>query len=141
MLRSNLIIPFGFPAIGYPRIYFYKLIDPITNEICYIGKTENPEKRCKQHCRAGYFDGNAYKDIWISNLVFKQNTYPVMDVFAWIDNSLLDLRAYKHEIQLINKFWSEGHPLLNKLPRRKFGIWEARIRNATFYKERNIFRV
>lgn len=140
MLQDSLIIPSDFPSFNHPRVFFYKLIDPITNEICYIGKAEDPKKRYKQHCRAGYFDGNAYKDIWITNLIFDLNTHPIMEVFAWIDDPIWIL-AGPHEKYLINKFWDDGHPLLNRQPKRKSGLWEARIRNAKFYKERNLFKV
>ena len=138
MLQSSLIIPSDFPSAHHPRVFFYQLVDPITSEICYIGKTEKPKARYKQHCRAGYFDGNAYKDIWIADLVFKQDRMPIMNVFAWIDDPIWTL-AGNHEINLINKFWNDGHPLLNRRPKRKHGIWQARIRNARFYQERKLF--
>ena len=44
--------------------FIYSLIDPITHEIRYIGKTSNPEDRLKRHlqkCYLNKYDKNTYK--------------------------------------------------------------------------------
>lgn len=49
-------------------VYIYALIDPITNELRYIGKTINIKKRLSRHItERNLFD--SYKDRWIRKLV------------------------------------------------------------------------
>lgn len=56
--------------IYYMKTYIYILIDPISNQIRYVGKSNNPEKRYKNHknrCR----DKNTHKRNWINKLKLK----------------------------------------------------------------------
>jgi hypothetical protein len=58
--------------------YIYMLIDPITNQVRYIGKANNPTERYKNHknrCR----DKNTHKRKWINKLRL-QNLYPEIEV-------------------------------------------------------------
>lgn len=58
--------------------YIYTLIDPITNQIRYIGKANNPQERYKNHknrCR----DKNTHKRNWINKLRLK-NIYPDIEI-------------------------------------------------------------
>lgn len=49
------------------KTYIYILVDPISNQIRYVGKSNNPEQRYKNHknrCR----DKNTHKRNWINKL-------------------------------------------------------------------------
>lgn len=62
--------------MNYTNIYI--LIDPITNEIRYVGKANNVKERFKNHknrCR----DTNTYKRHWINKLRLK-GLYPELEV-------------------------------------------------------------
>jgi hypothetical protein len=48
--------------------YIYGLIDPITNEIRYIGKSNNPQKRYPQHINEAKLN-NTKKSNWIKKLL------------------------------------------------------------------------
>lgn len=74
--------------------YIYILIDPTTNQVRYIGKTNNPVERYKNHknrCR----DKNTHKRRWINKLRL-QNLYPEIEV---IDKVPIDKWRYWE------KFW------------------------------------
>ena len=47
--------------------YIYGLVDSVTNELKYIGKTINSKKRLNEHIRESKFK-RTYKDCWISSL-------------------------------------------------------------------------
>jgi hypothetical protein len=48
------------------KTYIYTLSDPTTNEIRYVGKTDYPDKRYKQHLNSRL--NNTYKEQWIFGL-------------------------------------------------------------------------
>jgi hypothetical protein len=52
--------------IRIDKVYIYGLKDPRTNEIRYIGKSNNPERRYSQHFAAN--DDNSHKCNWIKSL-------------------------------------------------------------------------
>lgn len=63
--------------------YIYKLIDPITNEVRYIGQTDNPQRRFNGHLSsstnvksASY---NTHKSCWIRKLV-NSGYEPIMEI-------------------------------------------------------------
>jgi group I intron endonuclease len=60
------------------KSYIYSLIDPVTEEIRYIGKTINPSQRLCAHIRSGYKKGN-HKECWIYGLLEK-NLKPKMHI-------------------------------------------------------------
>ena len=45
--------------------YIYKLTDPITNDIRYIGYTKNPKKRIWEHIRDAKKEIRTYKCDWL----------------------------------------------------------------------------
>ena len=60
--------------------YIYALIDPITKEICYVGKTNNPQSRYAQHTsNPENWTGNGGKSVWVDSLN-QINELPVMYV-------------------------------------------------------------
>lgn len=86
----------------------YKLIDPITNEIRYIGLTFNDLKqRLKSHCSE---KSKSHKSNWVQSLK-KQGLKPVIESIE--DNILSYDEVCEIEIFYINKYKSEGHRLTN----------------------------
>ena len=61
-------------------IFIYELIDPITDETRYIGKTCNPSRRLKSHFLHVKNNLNCtYKENWIKSLK-KRNLKPVLNI-------------------------------------------------------------
>jgi predicted GIY-YIG superfamily endonuclease len=87
--------------------YIYCLSHPITDETVYIGKTKDPIKRFKDHCRKekNYYKTNLSK--W-KNLLFIEGLKPVLTV---IDENENDIDYW--EKYYISLFKSWGINLLN----------------------------
>lgn len=66
-------------------IYIYTLIDPIDKSIRYVGKTNNPERRLKQHLTSSK-KRKTYNNIWIYNLI-KDNQLPIMNIIDRCEES------------------------------------------------------
>lgn len=86
----------------------YKLIDPITNEIRYVGLTFNSLKqRLRSHCSE---KSKSHKSNWINKLK-KQGFKPI------IESIESDISSHEEvcerEIYWIGKLKSEGNPLTN----------------------------
>ena len=64
--------------------YIYTLTDPRTNQIKYVGKTNNPYYRFRMHIHEAK-NGNTYKQNWIKGLL-KSNLEPVFEIIDTIDN-------------------------------------------------------
>ena len=76
------------------KTYIYILVDPITNQIRYIGKSNNPFQRFKNHknrCR----DKNTHKRNWINKLRLK-GVNPEIEVI-----DMVDIKDWKYW----EKFW------------------------------------
>jgi len=64
----------------------YKLTDPITNEIRYIGKTKNKlEKRLYEHCTIRNLSKRNNKNNWIKKLI-SLGLRPIIDLIEIVDN-------------------------------------------------------
>ena len=86
----------------------YKLIDPITNEIRYIGLTFNELKqRLKSHCSE---KSKSHKSNWIQSLRNK-GLRPIIESIE--DDILSYDEVCDKEIFYINKYKLEGHKLTN----------------------------
>ncbi len=85
--------------------YLYALKDPITNEICYIGVTDNPKRRLASHCQVKSATGNMNKWIWVRGLV-NIRMKPTMVI-------LEENASTEDETKAIHEYWANGHPLLN----------------------------
>ena len=86
----------------------YKLIDPITNEIRYIGLTFNDlNQRLKSHCSE---KSKSHKSNWVQSLR-KQGLKPIIESIE--DNILSYEEVCDREIFYIDKYKLEGHRLTN----------------------------
>ena len=86
----------------------YKLIDPISNEIRYVGLTFNDLKqRLKSHCSE---KSSSHKSNWIKNLKSK-GLKPIIESIE--DNVSTYDEVCVQEIYWIDKLKNEGHPLTN----------------------------
>ena len=104
--------------------YIYALKDPRTNEIRYIGKSNDPEYRFKNHinkCR----DKNTHKRNWINELR-KEKMKPILEI---IDTVPID-KWKEFEKFYIKKYINEGCKLVNYTD----GGDGATFTNATSFK-------
>lgn len=86
-------------------IYIYALIDPISDEIRYIGKTKNIEKRYKQHLYPKKRD-NSKRAIWLKELKInglkpKIKVIDIADESLWSDMEKLYIAEYSSD-ELLN---------------------------------------
>jgi len=85
--------------------YIYALVDPITNDIRYIGRTANPKARLRTHLKK---DKNQAKSKWVEGLLAKGLTPKMV---------ILD-KAYGYEAVRLEDHWihrmiDEGCDLFN----------------------------
>jgi len=66
-------------------INIYILIDPITNKIRYVGKTNNIHKRFHKHISGSKRTTKSHKNAWINGLLKKQ-LKPIMEVIDVVSN-------------------------------------------------------
>jgi hypothetical protein len=122
------------------KVYFYTLSDPTTKEICYVGQTNDPDRRKKQH-----FDvnatGNLLKLLWVRALT-SENLRPVFTIILECDDTSISPKEY--EAELIEKYWNRGCPLLNIMSAKNhrnitrktiYNDYVKRIRSSRFYVE------
>ena len=83
------------------KILIYKLIDPITKEIRYIGKTKNSlTKRLYEHCTLRNLKTNTYKNNWVKQILklnLRPEIYMVEEVNDdnWIEREIYWIKFYK----------------------------------------------
>jgi hypothetical protein len=89
-------------------VYIYKLVDPITEMVRYVGQTKNPDKRLKEHLwiRGTYRDQRRTQ--WIDSLI-TQGLKPRMVILQEARSE----DAERIEQQWIDYYTKHGHPLLN----------------------------
>lgn len=86
------------------KYYIYTLDCPITNQIRYIGKSNNPEKRLKHHIA---YKGKCHKTSWIKSL---KGLKPILSI---LDETGCEKEAYKLEQYWISQLKSWGFRLVN----------------------------
>lgn len=94
------------------KTYFYYLIDPISEEIRYIGQSKHPQSRLRSHINdvKNGRDKNTRKSNWIKSLL-KQGVEPVMEVFETYLGT--PEGAHKREWELITEHLDRGVSLTN----------------------------
>jgi len=93
--------------------YIYKLIDPTTNEIRYVGQTNNIKRRYKNHISSSLNENsdsyNTYKARWIRKLL-KNNIKPIILI---IEECLSLEESNNREAFFIKKLTDDGYKLTN----------------------------
>lgn len=119
--------------LEYPTMAIYVLTDPLTRELVYVGITDNPERRYKQHCDPGIGAKNLGLRIWKYDLGLR-GLHPQMTVIELVDD--IQYGAGKRERELIKMMWEQGHPLLNKqgLGFMRHGIKKIKAYHARMYQ-------
>lgn len=130
-------------------VYIYKLINPIDNQIFYVGYTNNPKKRLIEHLRTkGRREKNIYKDN-IINKIIQFGLKPEMEIIdecSYLFNS--NLNKYEHEIlemYYIKKYRNDGVKLANLTDGGDGGCTSTKEvyqydENGLFLKKYNSFR-
>ena len=88
--------------------FIYTLIDPITNEIRYVGKANNPERRLEAHIYGSLESSNPHKHRWIKKLR-KSGLKPILHVIE----ICADSEWKQREIYWTAKYRKANHKLLN----------------------------
>lgn len=91
------------------KYLIYKLIDPRTNEIRYIGKTKNSlKKRLYEHLTKRNLTPKTHKNNWIKSLL-KENLKPIIEKIEevnednWIEREIYYIQHFKNKgINLTN---------------------------------------
>lgn len=87
------------------KTFIYVLIDPRTNQVRYVGKTDNIRKRYNHHL---IYNGKSHKTSWIKNL--KTNgCKPIIEVIDEVP--LIDWKFW--EVYWISQFKTWGFDLTN----------------------------
>lgn len=84
----------------------YKLIDPLSNEIRYIGKSVNPYSRFYRHIYEANKKGKKkYLYCWIKSLL-NQGLLPIIEIiewtFNWKNREIYWIKYYKKKYRLTN---------------------------------------
>jgi len=66
-------------------INIYILIDPVTKEVRYVGKTTNIKKRFNKHLNESRKSTTSHKKAWIKSLL-KKNLKPEMEIIDVVNN-------------------------------------------------------
>ena len=90
--------------------YIYALIDPITNNIKYIGKSNSPETRIRVHIHNAKFNkvSNVHLCRWI-NLLLNQGLEPELKIIEettfeiWREREIYWIDFYQNKFKLCNK--------------------------------------
>ncbi len=85
--------------------YIYALVDPLTSEIRYIGRTGKPKARLRTHLKK---DGNQAKSEWVATLL-EAGLMPQMTILEESSG----YAAVKREDYWIHRMIDEGCDLFN----------------------------
>lgn len=101
--------------------FIYVLINPLTNDVFYVGSTEHPKKRLSSHIRDSRKSLNHLhqtdKERYITDML-AAGTEPTMTV---IEVTKL-ATALEREQYWINALWGQGYVLTNRLGVVSFGF-------------------
>lgn len=93
--------------------FIYVLKDPISEEIRYVGQTDNPERRYSRHLANSLNEKSheyqTHKSRWIRKIV-DENNFPIIEI---IEECNSYLESNKREKYYIEKFTKKGFKLTN----------------------------
>ena len=96
-------------------ISMYVLMDPITNDIRYVGQTVDPQNRYRNHIWEAKENNRNHKERWIVSLL-RKNKRPIMKII-W-SGQLTSDEANKVESKLI-RYYKTKYKLTNALDRSR----------------------
>lgn len=89
----------------------YILCDPETDKIYYVGQTDCPDRRFREHCnQPGNIRSNPFLAEWLLQLR-ERGLQPKMTI---IEKTYIKVIANQREQELIKEYWDNGHPIMNK---------------------------
>jgi hypothetical protein len=106
-------IEWGSPATTSPRqwykerIFIYALADPFTQEVCYVGRSDNPQRRLIEHLKD---TTNPDKAEWIRSL-HEQGNEPTLIILEEVAGEDAPAREYYWTVY----YWEQGSKLKNSL--------------------------
>jgi group I intron endonuclease len=80
--------------------FIYGLVDPLSSQIRYIGKADNPAKRYFRHLRENIKNPRTHKECWIASLL-KNNLKPILEIIeetdaaSWVEREKYYIAYYK----------------------------------------------
>ena len=95
--------------------YIYALIDPITNEPRYVGRTNDPETRYKLHLAWKSESNNTPKRQWVAALL-QDGVRPLREVLEEVSSETADTAESKWICDYIDR----GYKLTNTLVAAKY---------------------
>lgn len=87
------------------KTFIYALVDPKTQEVRYVGKADDPQKRFASHLND---TSNPYKAFWIRQLK-AQGYIPTLKILEEVEGAM----GFVKESQWIKYYWEKGHNLTN----------------------------
>ena len=93
--------------IKYNKTFIYALIDPTTDKIRYIGKSNNPKQRLLRHIKDVY-KTISYKNSWLRSLL-SNNLYP--ELFILDEVSYEEWQFWEQHYISLYKYY--GYTLTN----------------------------
>lgn len=106
----------GGNSLETVRIYFYTLIDPISNKIRYVGQTVNPGNRHRNHIYEAKKNNRNHKERWIVQLL-RKNMAPIMNI-VW-EECMSSEEANSFETYMISYYTKLGYDLTNSEDRAR----------------------
>lgn len=85
--------------------YIYALIDPTTERVRYVGKSNNPQLRHKEHIREAKSERLTRKQVWIGSLL-DTGVEPILEILEEVDD-------YEWQVAERTYIWSFGPSLTN----------------------------
>ncbi len=93
------------PRYSEERTFIYALIDPLTYEVFYIGKSDHPEHRFDEHLR----DKSDSPKVWRINQICSQGHLPTLTILEEVDGVV----ALEREDWWTRYYENAGHHLTN----------------------------
>jgi hypothetical protein len=106
LLQKYNVVPIEY-IVTPGTTFIYVLIDPVSNDVRYVGKSNNPNRRLMVHCWHEMDCRATHKSRWIA-ILKKNDMYPILYV---IDSCKEDWKV--KEKYWVDYFLSKGAPLTN----------------------------